>query len=1121
MHIFTRERLLFFLLFISVGVVNKMQAQVSGVVYKDFNMDGAKGTASPNLEVGMSGVVVNATKPDGSSLTVTYTGGGASTDKSGAYAVTGGTLGQIRLEFVMPDSYTFAAKGASGGTTVMFPSGASQNLAVNYPADYCGVTDPYLVTSCYVGNNASGINDVMVKYPYSASGASHNANHSTIALKDEIGSTWGIGYDRETQNIYTGAFVKRHIPLKDNNGDGKEDIGAIYKIPSSGAPSLWLDVTTLGVDVGMSLMPTIATRALPTPATTSDLAASHDTDLYPLIGKIGLGDVEISDDNKQLFFVNLFDSKVYTVNLATKTLVGVGIAVPNACTGGNERPFALAFHRGKLYVGAVCDAATSKLDVDMKATVYRLDGTVLTSVLSFPLNYTKGAAFTWGGIYGNKWNPWEDSFTNISGGISPTGLNLVCEPQAMFADIVFDTDESLIMVLNDRLGHQTGTANYQPSTSDTKLYYGLAGGDILRASLVSGVYTLEKNATSGGITTAGAGNGQGPGTPTATGYTSPSGEFYVGDDENSVHEEVVGGGAALLPGRGQVVTQVSDPAQNYFAGGTYWFNNTTGEYDQSYVVFIDPSFGQQPWLFGKANGLGDMELMCNNAPIEIGNRVWDDTDKDGIQDAGETGISGVDVKLYAANGTSLIATATTDAAGNYFFSSAMGTNTPSAIYGLNLSFNTNYQIEFPQSIAAKTITGVNLGTNDLLDSDANSSTGKVSFSTGYAGENNHSLDVGYSLCTVPIVGTPVATQATCTGSVANNDAKIDIAGISGGDKYSYGIDSTTFTFASATSFTGATVNITGLANPSVATTHYVRIYNASETCYKTVSVILQPKSCIPICTKPAAGSDQISCAGTSATLTGTSPTTGTWSAQAGNSVGATLSTTSAGVATANFATTASGTYKFIYNIGASCEDTMSIVVNAKPLIADGSATICAGASVDLTSKITGYASLLNRVWTVSTVGGTAVSTPTSVAPSTNTTYVLVAENAAGCKDTANVVVTVTAKPAVGNIVATQATCTGTIANTDAKVDVSGIVGGNKYSFGTTNAGFSYASATAYTGSSITVGNLANPASNTIYYVRLYNGADSCYTDVQTTLIPVNCVIPCGSPNCLGITVQKN
>lgn len=703
--------LLFFLL-----SFNAQSQTVSGTVFKDFNMDGTKGTASPNLDVGMAGVIVKATKPDGTTLSVTYTGSGTATNSTGAYTVTGGTLGQIRLEFVMPDNYTFASNGASGGTTVLFPSAATQNLAVNYPADYCGVADPMLVTSCYVGNNAAGVNDVLVKYAYSSTGATHSASHATIALANEIGSTYGIAYDRTTQNIYAGAFLKRHIPLKDNNSDGKEDIGAIYKIPSSGSPSLWLDVTTLGVDVGMASMPTIAARALPIPATTSDLAASHDTQVYPLVGKIGLGDIEISDDNSQLFFVNLFDSKVYTVDLATKTLVGSGVAVPSACTGGIARPFALAYHRGKLYVGVVCDASTSMLAADMKATVYSFDGTTFTSVLSYPLNYTKGAAFTWGGIYGNKWNPWEDSFSNISGGISPTNLNLVCEPQPIFADIVFDTDEFLIMVLNDRLGHQTGTANYQPSTTDTKLYYGLAGGDILRASLVSGVYTLEKNGSSGGVTTAGAGNSQGPGTPTGTGYTSPSGEFYVGDDENSVHEEVVGGGAAILPGRGQVVTQVSDPAQNYFAGGTYWFNNTTGEYDKFYVVFVDPTFGQQPWLFGKANGLGDMEVLCNNAPIEIGNRVWYDTDADGVQDAGEAGISGVTVTLYASNGTTVISTATTDASGNYFFSSATGTSTTSAKYGLALSFKTNYVLSFPTTSGTKSLTVSDTGGNDVLES---------------------------------------------------------------------------------------------------------------------------------------------------------------------------------------------------------------------------------------------------------------------------------------------------------------------------------------------------------------------------------------------------------------------
>jgi len=168
----------------------------------------------------------------------------------------------------------------------------------------------------------------------------------------------------------------------------------------------------------MSLNPTIATRALPVPVTTSDLAASHDTQLYSLVGKIGLGDIEISDDNTQLFFVNLYDSKIYTVDIATKALVGSGIAVPNSCTGGNARPFALTYHRGKLYIGSVCDAATSKVDADMKDTVYRLYGTTFTSVLSFPLNYTKVAIFTWVGFFGNNWNNCESFFCNCSGDIT-------------------------------------------------------------------------------------------------------------------------------------------------------------------------------------------------------------------------------------------------------------------------------------------------------------------------------------------------------------------------------------------------------------------------------------------------------------------------------------------------------------------------------------------------------------------------------------------------------------------------------------------------------------------------------------------------------------------------------
>lgn len=52
-------------------------------------------------------------------------------------------------------------------------------------------------------------------------------------------------------------------------------------------------------------------------------------------------------------------------------------------------------------------------------------------------------------------------------------------------------------------------------------------------------------------------------------------------------------------------------------------------------------------------------------PVNIGNFVWDDLDKDGRQDAGEPGLSGVKVKLWDPNGVTLLDSATTNASGIY------------------------------------------------------------------------------------------------------------------------------------------------------------------------------------------------------------------------------------------------------------------------------------------------------------------------------------------------------------------------------------------------------------------------------------------------------------------------
>ncbi|WP_317618569.1 SdrD B-like domain-containing protein, partial [Macrococcus capreoli] len=83
----------------------------------------------------------------------------------------------------------------------------------------------------------------------------------------------------------------------------------------------------------------------------------------------------------------------------------------------------------------------------------------------------------------------------------------------------------------------------------------------------------------------------------------------------------------------------------------------------------------------------------------LGDKVWFDQDKDGVQDANEPGIAGVIVTLTKPDGSTV--TTTTDANGNYIF-----TNLPNGDY--TITFST------PEGYTGPTITNVG---NDGLDSD--------------------------------------------------------------------------------------------------------------------------------------------------------------------------------------------------------------------------------------------------------------------------------------------------------------------------------------------------------------------------------------------------------------------
>ncbi|MBC7650188.1 MAG: DUF11 domain-containing protein, partial [Deinococcales bacterium] len=164
---------------------------------------------------------------------------------------------------------------------------------------------------------------------------------------------------------------------------------------------------------------------------------------------------------------------------------------------------------------------------------------------------------------------------------------------------------------------------------------------------------------------------------------------------------------------------------------------------------------------------------------------------------------------------------------------------------------------------------------------------------------------------------------------------------------------------------------------------------------------------------PNAGIDQSGiCAGTNATLTGTNPATGTWSAQSGNPAGATLGGTSSGTTAVSFASTASGVYNFIYTAN-GCTDTMNVTVTAKPNAGANQSNICAGTNATLTgtNPATGSWSSQSGNPAGAIVGTTSSGIAAASFASTASGIYNFIYTANGCTDTMSV--TVNAKPNAG------------------------------------------------------------------------------------------------------------
>jgi serine-aspartate repeat-containing protein C/D/E len=129
---------------------------------------------------------------------------------------------------------------------------------------------------------------------------------------------------------------------------------------------------------------------------------------------------------------------------------------------------------------------------------------------------------------------------------------------------------------------------------------------------------------------------------------------------------------------------------------------------------------------GETNNKADAGLY---RPASLGDTVWYDTNRNGVQDSGEAGVAGVKVTLLDASGHAVGATITTDADGHYQFS------------GLQPG---TYSVRFDQASLPDhyQFTGQGQGGDAATDSDANTVTGQTAQVTLASGDNYQHLDAG-------------------------------------------------------------------------------------------------------------------------------------------------------------------------------------------------------------------------------------------------------------------------------------------------------------------------------------------------------------------------------------------
>ncbi len=679
---------------------NALPSEISGQVFLDENQNGVKDDAN-----GSSGVLIYAFDQSGNLADQ------AMSDLLGNYVLDGLTANAFyRIEFRTMPGQLEGPLGVDNRSSIRIAE------AGNCDIDYGVVTqevfygvDPELAITCFVRGDQS-------EYTSNATIVSvdHNFNSSSSgrleADKSGTGSVWGLAYNSENDAIYSASFVKQWSSLKNDPNTGAPMHDAIYKTDvNTGATSLFTRLSDLGIPM--------------TPLTYTD--ANH-CDYGSQVGREGLGGLEISDDEKTLFVVNISGNSVVAIDAFNPTIATTQVfsnlhsVIPALESDELMYPFALEYYKNKLYVGyTVIKDTYSPSASSSSIHVVEYDLANATTNLFFSSSFNKGS--------------WEDN----------TLINFVLKIQHWFTDMEFINDDEFIIALNDRKGNRY---------CDPLIKFPDQKGDILVVYNDNGTWTMESAAEVNGRVGREPSNGDGPG----------GGEFF-GDDffpeDEEYHNEVSLGSVYVVPGRNEVVSAVFDPLLEVYSGGLHRYSTVDGSIQAALELYTDEYVEN----LGKATGFGGITMLEEKPELELGNYVWNDENKNGKQDPNENGVEGVIIELYNTS-CEKIASTTTDANGYYVFNSS---NVDEDLDGTfdKVSPYTSYYIALATSQFNVSTSSLFINNKVMLLTDADDGY------TSYPDASDSDAKVLTNACSA-LEG--MAAIELTTGDLGSNDHKFDI-----------------------------------------------------------------------------------------------------------------------------------------------------------------------------------------------------------------------------------------------------------------------------------------------------------------------------------------------------------